>query len=130
MGGELRIELGEAGADAARLDALTRQLYQELRTLDVDDISTVAPGGPPARAKGLDAAAVEAILVAVGTALQGLSAAVMLARDWRKREPEGAPRRVRLTINGDVLELPCATPGEEERLVEMFIERHAPRAQA
>jgi hypothetical protein len=128
VGGELRIELRETGADTARLDMLIRQLYQELRQLDVDEVSTVAAEGPPAGARALDAAAVEAILVAVGTALQGLSAAIMLARDWRRREPEGAPRRVVLSLDGDVLELTGATPGEDERLVSLFLERHAPKA--
>ncbi len=126
--GELRIEITEAGADTARLDMLNRQLYRELRQLDVDEVSAVAAAGPPAGARALDGAAVEAILVGLGTALQGLSAAIMVARDWRKRQTDGAARRVVFKLDGDVLDLTGVSPSEEERLVSLFLERHSPKA--
>jgi hypothetical protein len=130
MAVELRIELAETGADTSRLDTLTRQVNQQLLQLDVDDVSAVPASPPPAGSRALDGATIEALLVAVGTAVQGLAAAISVMRDWRKREPEDAPRRVVLKIDGDVLELPAATPAEEERLVSLFIARHAPGSRA
>jgi hypothetical protein len=105
-------------------------VLNELKQLDVDRVSMAAAGGPIAHAMGIGGASAEVILVAAGTALQGLSRAVMLARDWRKREPEGGVRRVRIQINADALELPYATSQdqEEECLVGMFLERHAAKA--
>ena len=130
MAVELRIELAETGADTSRLDALTRQVNQQLLQLDVGDVSTVAASPPPAGSRALDGATIEALLVAVGTAVQGLATAISVMRDWRKREPDDAHRRVVLKIEGDVLELPAATPAEEERLVSLFIARHAPGPRA
>lgn len=130
MAVELRIQLAEAGADKSRLDMLTRQVNQQLLQLDVDDVSTVAASAPPAGSRALDAATIEAILVAVGTAVQGLAAAISVMREWRRREPEDAPRRVVFKIDDDVLELPAASPAEEERLVSLFIARHAPGVRA
>lgn len=103
-------------------------MLNEPKQLDVDRVSTAGTGGPTAHARGIGAASAEAILVAAGTALQGLSAAAMVARDWPKREPEGGVSRVRIQIDGDALELPYATSQEEERLFGMLLERHAAKA--
>jgi hypothetical protein len=99
-----------------------------LKQLDVDPVSTAAAGEPTAYAMGIGAPPAEAIPVTSGTALQGLGAAVMLARDWRKREPEGGACRVRIQIDGDALDLPYAADQGKERLVGTFLERHAAKA--
>lgn len=99
-------------------------MLNELKQLDVDRVPTAAAGGPTAHAMGIGAPSAEAILVTPGT-LQGLGAAVMLARDWRKREPEGG---VRIQIDGGTLELSYATSQGKERLVGMFLEQHAAKA--
>ena len=99
-------------------------MLNEQKQLDVDHVSMAAAGGPIARAMGIGAPSAEAILVTSGT-LQGLGAAVMLTPDWRKRESEGGVRRVRIQIDGDALDLPYATAQGKERLVGMFLERHA-----
>jgi hypothetical protein len=99
-------------------------VLNELKQLDVDRVPTAAAGGPTAHATGIGAPSAEAILVTPGT-LQRLGAAVMLARDWRKREPEGG---VRIQIDGDALELPYATAQGKDRLIGMFLERHAAEA--
>jgi len=123
MDGVLRLQLAEEGADAERLDELTRFLRQELLQLDVDDVTALPAGEPPPGARGLDAATVAALLVAVGSAAQGLSAVITAVSAWRARGGT-AHRRVRLEIGDDALDLSDATAADQDRLVTLFIGRH------
>ncbi|GAA4404889.1 hypothetical protein GCM10023168_18050 [Fodinibacter luteus] len=118
------VSLAESGADDARLDTLTRQLRDEVRRLDVSDVRAVPAGTPaPPGSRGLDVAAIGQFVVAlVGT--QGLAGVVTAMVAWLKRGDD-APRQVRLEVGGDVLELSGASSEEQDRLVAMFLSRHA-----
>lgn len=119
------VSLSEAGADDARLDTLTRQLGDELRRLDVRDVRPVPAGPAPPGSRGFDVGTIGQILVAlVGT--QGLAGVVTAVMAWLDRGHD-APRQVRLEVAGDVLELSGASSEEQDRLVEMFLSRHAER---
>jgi hypothetical protein len=123
---ELRVELSEEDADHAWLDTLTRQFQRELRQVDgVEAVTLTAAVSAPGGAKGLDAAAAEALLVALGTAAQGFTAVVLMVREWRKRGPRA--RKVRLEIDGDVLVLEGEPDSAEDRLISEFIKRHPKR---
>jgi hypothetical protein len=124
MDGMLRLQLAEEGADAERLDALTGFLRQELLQLDVDDVTALPAGEPPPGARGLEAVTVGGLLVALGSAAQGLSAIITAIRAWLARGGR-AHRKVRLEIGGDALELSDATAADQDRLIALFIERHA-----
>jgi hypothetical protein len=125
MNGELRLQLSEEGADAERLDVLTHSLRHELLQLDVEDVTAQRAGAPPPGARGgLDAAQVGGLLVALGNDVQGLSAVIAAIRAWLARH-RGAHRRVRLEIAGDVLELSSATMADQDRLIGLFVDRHA-----
>lgn len=124
MDGQLRLQLAEEGADEERLDELTGFLRQELLQLDVDDVTALPAGEPPPGARGLDATTVGGLLVAIGTAAQGLSAVITAVRAWRARGGT-AHRRVRLEIGDDVLDLSDATGADQDRLIALFIGRHA-----
>jgi hypothetical protein len=93
-----------------------------LKQLDVDRVPTAA------HATGTGAASAEAFPVAADTALRGLGAAVIPARDWRTREREGGVRRAGIQIDGGALDLPYATARGNDRLAGMFPERHAAKA--
>jgi hypothetical protein len=123
MDGQLRLQLAEEGADAERLDELTGFLRQELLQLDVDDVTALLAGEPPPGARGLDAATVGGLLVAIGSAAQGLSAVITAVKAWRARGGT-AHRRVRLEIGDDELELSDATAVDQDRLIALFISRH------
>jgi hypothetical protein len=126
MGDELRIELADEDADEERMDTLTRNFQRELRQLDdVDSVKAASSSAPPG-SKGLDAATVEALLVAVGTGAQGLAAVVVMAQEWRRRGRE-KHRKVRLEVDGDVLVLEGEPGSGEDRLIVEFLEAHARR---
>jgi hypothetical protein len=55
---------------------------------------------------------------------RGLRAVVLAVRNWLARG-QGVRRTVRLEIGGEVLELSEATAAEQQRLVDLFVSRHA-----
>jgi hypothetical protein len=120
----LRLQLTEEGADAERLDTLTSFLHQELLRLDVDDVTRIPAGEPPSGSRGLGAVAVGGLLVGLGSAANGLAAVISAIESWLGRSA-GNHRRVRLEIAGDVLELSEATTADQDRLIELFISKHA-----
>jgi hypothetical protein len=122
------VSLSEQGADDARLDTLGRQLRDELRQLDVRDVRAApADAQPPPGSRGIDVASVGQLMVAlVGT--QGLSRSSSLCGAGSTRTT--APRRSRVELDGDVLELSGASDEEQDRLVEMFLSRHNEKGQS
>ncbi|GCE76705.1 hypothetical protein [Cellulomonas biazotea] len=120
---QVRVAVAEAGADAERLDTVTRYLREELVQLDVEAV-TPAPGtAAPDGTRGLDAIALGGLLVSIGNS-QALRSVVTTVRGWLRRGEEPG-RTVRLEIDGDVLELSNATRSDQEHLVELFLTRHA-----
>jgi hypothetical protein len=120
----LRVQLSEEDADAERLDELTSSLRQELLQLDVEDVTALRAGEPPPGARGLDVAAVGALLVGLGSSADGLRAVISAIKGWLTRG-WGGHRSVRLEIDGDVLELTEASAADQDRLIGLFIGRHA-----
>lgn len=123
-GGELRVELFEEDADEERLAALTGFLRDELLHHDVDDVTALRGGPPPRGARGFDVLAVGGLLVSLGQSATALRDVVAAIRKWLARD-DGVVRAVRLQIGDDVLDLAAATAAEQERLVGLFVARHA-----
>jgi hypothetical protein len=126
MGGELRLHLSEDGADAERVDALTGFLRQELLQLEVEDVTGLRAGEPPPGSRAFDVAAVGGLLISLGGSAEGVRAVVLAVRKWLARGG-GTRRTVRLEIGGDALELSEATAADQDRLVDLFVRRHAAR---
>jgi hypothetical protein len=123
MGGELRLQLAEEGADAERLAVLTGYLRGELLQLDVEHVTALRAGEPPPGSRALDVATVGALLIALGQSAEGLRSVVFVIRDWLRRGKETG-RAVRLELGNDALELSQASTADQERLIELFVRRH------
>lgn len=121
---ELRLQISEDGADAERLGALTGYLRTELLQLDVEDVTAPRAGEAPPGARAVDVAAVGALLVALGQSADALGTVVSAIRAWLHRG-EGTRRTVHLELDGDRLELSRASAADQERLIELFVGRHA-----
>ena len=126
MDGELRLHLSEDGADAERLAVLTGYLRAELlQSVDVEDVGALPAGEPRAPgARVFGVVTVGALLIALGQSAEGLRSVVSVIRDWLRRG-QGTGRAVRLELDGDALELSQASAADQERLIELFIRRHA-----
>ena len=123
---ELRLQLSEEGADAERLAVLTGYLRAELLRLDVEDVTAPQAGEAPPVARVVGVAAVGALLVALGQSAEGLRSVVSAIGDWLRRGG-GTRRTVRLELDGDALVLSQASAADQERLIELFVSRHAAR---
>jgi hypothetical protein len=124
MDGEVRLELSEDGADAERLDELTGFLRRELLQLDVADVAALPAGEPPPGSRAFDVLAIGALLVTLGNSAEGLRSVVDAVRSWLGRGGDSR-RTVKLEIGGDVLELTEASKADQQRLIDMFVSRHA-----
>jgi hypothetical protein len=124
MDRELRLQIAEEGADDERLAQLTGYLRAELLPLDVDEVTSPQAGDAPPGSRAVGIAAVGALLVALSQSADSLTSVVTAIRSWLKRGDSGV-RSVRLEIDGDALELSRVTQAEQDRLVELFINRHS-----
>ena len=119
---ELTIELVEAGADPAALDELTGNLRLELLELDVDSVVPVAAGPAPPGSKGLELAAVGALLVQLKGSAALVGSVVTTIRSWLQRGPSTTQRTLKITVDGRTLELGNATAEQQQQLVEQFLQ--------
>jgi hypothetical protein len=105
-------------------ERLGRQLRNELRELDVDDVSAVEGPPPPDGSKSGVVASLTELLVTMSGGGGVIVTVIATIRDWLSRR--GAGHKVTVTIDGDTLELSSATPAERAELVETFVRRHQP----
>lgn len=123
MTSAVRVQLGEDGADAERVDQLTGYLRGELLDLGVAEVTALPAGPPPPGSRGFDAALAGGLLVTLGKSAEGLRSVVATMREWLSRGGR-VKRTIRLEIDGDVLELTEASAADQDRLVSLFVSRH------
>jgi hypothetical protein len=120
---EVDVSVVEVGADAEQLEELTRALRAEILTLDVESVVPRSGGEAPPGTRGVDAAAVGALVVSVAPALDALARLVTTVVDWLRRG--GTQRTVRLKIGDDELELSGASSAMQQQLAMDWIRAHA-----
>jgi hypothetical protein len=122
---ELRVVLEpDPDTDPEHRERLARQLRNELRALDVDDVSAVDGAAPPQGAKSGVTSSLTELLVTLSSGGGVVVTVVATIREWLSRRA-GADK-VSITIEGDTLELSSATPVERAELIETFVRRHQP----
>ncbi len=120
MSTELQIEILDPTADDHELNELTESLRQDLLELDVDSVSRPPFGPAPEGSKGLDPAAVGALLVALKSSVEVATQVVSAVRSWMHRT-KGSTQTLKLTMNGQTLELSAATVNQQQQLVDAFV---------
>ena len=121
--GELAATL-DAGPDydAEELLELTRRLSGELLELDVDAVGLGAHGKAPDGAKGAELLAFGGLSIQLALNSPVLKSVVDTTVAWLGRQ-QG--RSVKLTIDGDTLDVSGVSSDEQRRLVEQWVARHA-----
>jgi len=120
---EVDVSVVEVGADAEQLEELTRALRAEILTLDVESVVPRSGGEAPPGTRGVDAAAIGALVVSVAPAVGALARLVTTVVDWLRRG--GTQRTVRLKIGDDELELSGASSAMQQQLAMDWIRAHA-----
>jgi len=121
---EVRVVLEpDAVTDPADGERLGRQLRNELRALDVDEVAALDGAPPPPGAKGAATDLTEWLVTLSGGG--GVFVSVIgTIRAWLGGR--AGAHKVTVTIDGDTLELSSATAAERAELVETFVRRHQP----
>ncbi|MEW2399016.1 hypothetical protein [Streptomyces sp. NPDC046862] len=121
---QLQILLSEEGAETERVAELTGYLREELLQLDVDDVTSVPGEEVPSGARAVDVAAIGSLLVSLGSSANALNQVLHVVRDWWGRGRDTNPS-LRLTMDGDVLDLSDATPEQVTEAINLFASRHS-----
>lgn len=103
-------------------ERVTRRLRAEIADLDVESVRPGPSAPAPAAAKGTDAVALGAVIVALSASGGVFTALVETVRDWLARS--SARHRVSLTIDGDTIELERVSAAERRDLIDAYIRRH------
>ena len=115
----VQVAVGPDG-DAEEAARATLQLRRELLDLDVDAVEAPQAGRPPPGSKGVDVAALGALVVNIADS-QLLAAVVTAVRSWLA----GSSRRsIKLQLGGDALELSGVSSKEQRRLTDEWLARH------
>ena len=117
--GDLTLRVLALDDDGEDVDALSRALRRELLDLDVEQVDLVAAGDEPPGAKGLGAV-VGWLSVRIRGA-SALRAVVGAVRLWSSR----TGRTIEVTIGTDVLKVSAATAEQQDRIIEVWLARHA-----
>jgi hypothetical protein len=108
------------GTDEEEFERLTRSLRSELFDLDLD-VEPATTDSVPKDARAAEALVLGAFVVRLARTSETLSSLVRTVRAWLGDHRD---RRIRIELDGDVLELSGASDAERERLVNAWIERH------
>lgn len=121
--GELAAVL-DAGPDhnAEELLELTQGLRGELLELDVDAVAPGTSGDAPAGAKGAELLAFGGLAIQFALKSPVLRSVVDTTVAWLGRQQA---RSVKLTLDGDTLEVTGVSSDEQSQLVEQWVARHA-----
>jgi hypothetical protein len=119
---ELSVEL-QVGpdTDADELAQLAGRLRAELLDLDVDAVRRPTRGEAPEDAKGAGLLAAGELLVGLVASPEVLASIIDTVRSWLGRS---RVRSVKLTLDGDALEVSGVSSAEQERLINLWTSRH------
>jgi hypothetical protein len=119
---ELLVEVDAGpGMDAEEMARLTRRLRVELLDLDVHAVRLANDREAPQDSKAFGLLAVGGLVVRF-LGQEVLKSIVDGARSWLTRQ---RCRSIKLTIDGDLLELTGASSVEQDRLIDLWVTRHA-----
>jgi hypothetical protein len=120
------ILIGEEGADPERLAELTVWLRQELLAQLPVEAVTLERTEAPAGSKGIGAVVLGQLLVTIGGS-SVLVALVQAVQGWLMRHER---RNVKVQCGDAVLELSGTSAADQQRLIQVWIERCAGSAKA
>ena len=122
---EINLQIDE-DVSPLEMEELTAAIRRELLQLDVESVDRVSAGPAPAGARGIELAEIGALVVSLGKATPVLGQIVSVIQAWAARSPN---RTVKLTLDGDTLELNGMSEREQHQVVKDWMARH-PRAPA
>jgi hypothetical protein len=118
----LEIQLDVEESDPQELQELTGKLRRELLQLDVESVAPSVAGEAPEGAKAVDLMVIGTLIVNLGRSAGALASVVRAVQGWLGSQPA---RTVKLQLDGDSIEVTGVKSGDQQRLIDLWIERHA-----
>ena len=121
MSEDIRVEfMGGPDADPEEMDALARALRAEILEVDeVDRVDQASAGPAPEGSKGLEVAALGALVVGVAPGVQAIAKVVEVVRAWLAHRSASTPP-LQMSI-GDKSIIVKADKKQQDELVAAFI---------
>lgn len=116
---EMLVSVQEDDAGTGDMEQLSGLLREELLQLDVEQVRPAPGGAAPPGSRGIDAAAVGALLVTLTPTVELLRAVLGTVSAWLGRSRTA--RSVELTVGETTLKLTSASQQEQDRLVDEFL---------
>jgi hypothetical protein len=111
------------GYDAEELADLAQGLRGELLELDVETVTAASAGAAPEGAKGPELLIFGSLAIKLAAlASPTLRSVIGTIEEWLGRAPA---RSVKLSLDGDTLEVTGVSSDQQSALVEQWIARHA-----
>ena len=108
--------------DAEAGERLARQIRAELAELDIESIRNAAGQPAPDRAKSADPVTLCEIILTMSAAGGVFPTALAILRDWLGRH--ALSHHIKVTVDGDTIELDAASADERQQLIADFVQRH------
>lgn len=123
---KIEVQVGVAAeSDAAELADMTARLRRELMRLDVEAVDQLEAGEPPPGTKGAEMVVVGTLIVSLARSVGALGAVVRAVQGWLGGQ---RGRTVKLQLDDDAIELTGVSSRQQQRLIDVWIERHAERS--
>jgi Effector Associated Constant Component 1 len=119
---QLTLRIDDEDADPEELADLTAHLRHELLDLDVEAVESPRLGEPPPGSRAVDLVALGTLVVTFAKS-ELLVAVVTAVRAWLVGSQQ---RSVKVTLDGDMLELTGLSSKDQRRLIDEWLLRHAP----
>jgi hypothetical protein len=117
----LQLDIGPE-SDPQELDQLTTRLRRQLLELDVQSVQRRQTAETPAGARAVELFALGGLLVTLGKSPEMLKAVVGVVQSAVSAR---AGRSVEIVVGGDTLKLSSVSSVEQQRLIDLFVARHA-----
>jgi len=122
---EIHLDIEDEQSDLAALERAVLDFRDELLQLDVDQVEQGQGAEAPPGTRAGTIAAIGSLIVTLQPTVEGIGALVGMIRTWLARG--GGGRKVRIELDGDVLELSGTTAEVQEQLAAAWIQRHSTR---
>jgi hypothetical protein len=120
---DLILAVSEDDADDPYLEQLALQLRAELLQTDVDSVEPATSGEAPEGARSPLALVAGALIASISPGK--IVTVIGTIVSWLRTNRGPKDRKVRIEIDGDVIDITGADDETEKRLVNAFIKRHA-----
>jgi hypothetical protein len=109
-------------SDEREVAELGGRLRSDLRQTSATRVEAVSVGSAPVGSKGFEVLALGHFVVELARSAPALRKVVAVLRDYVARQPV---RSVKISLDGDVLEVTAVSSEDQRRLIDAWIAQHA-----